>query len=98
VEYPDVDHPAHQVARETKLEVRRRLRRLATEMGASDPALLGDGLMMLLEGAYVSRQVFGNAGPASSLARMANRLIDKWPLKSVVRRRRARQKLVRRRD
>ena len=34
VEYPQARHPAHQVARHTKREVRRRLRRLAIELGA----------------------------------------------------------------
>jgi AcrR family transcriptional regulator len=79
VEYPQAQHPAHQVARQTKLEVRRRLRRMAAQLGASDPNLLGDGLTMLLEGAYVSRQVFGSDGPARSLDRLADKLIDHWP-------------------
>jgi AcrR family transcriptional regulator len=79
VEYPQAQHPAHRVARHTKLEVRRRLRQMAAQLGASDPNLLGDGLTMLLEGAYVSRQVFGSNGPAQSLDRLADKLIDSWP-------------------
>jgi AcrR family transcriptional regulator len=79
VEYPQPQHPAHQLVRQTKLEVRRRLRQIAAELGASEAALLGDGLTMLLEGAYVSRQVFGSDGPARSLDRLADKLIDQWP-------------------
>jgi hypothetical protein len=45
----------------------------------AEPRLLGDGLTMLLEGAYVSRQIFGANGPARSLGRLAERMIDRWP-------------------
>jgi AcrR family transcriptional regulator len=79
VEYPRESHPAHQVAQQTKREVRRRLQAMTSALGVSEPKLLADGLTMLLEGAYVSRQIFGNDGPGGSLGRLANRLIDHWP-------------------
>jgi len=79
VEYPEEAHPAHQVAQQTKVEVRRRLGAMTAAMGAADPRLLADGLTMLLEGAYVSRQLFGKDGPAQSLDQLADRLIDGWP-------------------
>jgi AcrR family transcriptional regulator len=79
VEYPQAGHPARQVAQDTKREVRRRLTSMVTAMGAAEPKLLADGLTMLLEGAYVSRQLFGSNGPAQSLARLADRMIDRWP-------------------
>jgi AcrR family transcriptional regulator len=79
IEYPDAAHPARQVVQRTKREVRRRLRLLTVALGVSEPRLLADGLTMLLEGAYVSRQVFGTDGPARSLDRLANRMIDRWP-------------------
>jgi AcrR family transcriptional regulator len=79
VEYPQQSHPAHQVAQQTKREVRRRLQAMTSALGVSEAKLLADGLTMLLEGAYVSRQIFGNDGPGSSLDRLANRLIDGWP-------------------
>jgi AcrR family transcriptional regulator len=79
VEYPEEAHPAHQVARQAKVEVRRRFGAMAAAMGAADPNLLADGLTMLLEGAYVSRQLFGKDGPAQSLDQLASRLIDGWP-------------------
>jgi AcrR family transcriptional regulator len=79
IEYPDQDHPAHQVVQQTKREVRRRLRTMTRALGAKEPNLLADGLTMLLEGAYVSRQIFGKDGPSRSLARLADRMIDRWP-------------------
>lgn len=79
VEYPQEAHPAHRVAQQTKREVRRRLHCMASALGAREPKLLADGLTLLLEGAYVSRQIFGDEGPGASLDRLANRLIDRWP-------------------
>jgi AcrR family transcriptional regulator len=75
VEYPEVNHPARVVGDANKRELRRRLRQMAAEMGAPDPNMLGDGLLLLIEGAYISGQLFGPGGPAASVAENANRLI-----------------------
>jgi AcrR family transcriptional regulator len=75
VEYPEVNHPARLVGEANKRELRRRLRAMATEMGAADPDMLGDGLLLLIEGAYISGQLFGPGGPAASVAENADRLI-----------------------
>ena len=75
VEYPEADHPARLVGVANKRELRRRLRRMAVEMGATDPETLGDGLLLLIEGAYISGQLFGAGGPAASVAENADRLI-----------------------
>jgi AcrR family transcriptional regulator len=79
VEYPEPGHPARTVVQRAKLEVRRRLTGMARALDISDPKLLADGLMMLLEGAYVSRQLFGDNGPSTALVQVAERLIDDWP-------------------
>ena len=75
VEYPEVSHPARLVGDANKRELRRRLRAMAAEMGAADPDTLGDGLLLLIEGAYISGQLFGPGGPAASVAGNADRLI-----------------------
>ncbi|WP_315926126.1 TetR/AcrR family transcriptional regulator [Mesorhizobium sp. SP-1A] len=75
VEYPEAGHPARVVSEENKRELRRRLRAMAAEMGAADPDTLGDGLLLLIEGAYISGQLFGAGGPAQSVARNADLLI-----------------------
>jgi len=75
VEYPQADHPARKVSEENKRELRRRLREMARGMGAADPDTLGDGLLLLIEGAYISGQLFGAGGPAQSVARNADLLI-----------------------
>ncbi|MGE8690457.1 MAG: TetR/AcrR family transcriptional regulator [Achromobacter sp.] len=76
VEYPEPDHPARIVAVAHKEALRRRLAAMAAEMGAADPDALGDGLLLLLEGAFVSSQLFGEAGPAGRVAQMADKLIE----------------------
>ncbi|WP_088141122.1 TetR/AcrR family transcriptional regulator [Achromobacter xylosoxidans] len=76
VEYPEAGHPARAVAVEHKAELRRRLAAMAAEMGAADPDALGDGLLLLFEGAFVSSQLFGEGGPAGRVAQMADKLIQ----------------------
>jgi AcrR family transcriptional regulator len=77
VEYPQADHPARLVAEANKRELRRRLRGMAAAMGATAPDTLGDGLHLLLEGAYVTGQLFADGdGPAGALAQAADRLIE----------------------
>lgn len=75
VEYPEPGHPARLVSEDNKRELRRRLRAMAAAMGASDADTLGDGLLLLIEGAYISGQLFGEGGPAASVARNADLLI-----------------------
>ncbi|MBO9329204.1 TetR family transcriptional regulator [Achromobacter xylosoxidans] len=76
VEYPESDHPARVVAVAHKAQLRTRLAAMAREMGAADPDALGDGLLLLLEGAFVSSQLFGQGGPAGRVAQMADKLIE----------------------
>ncbi|MBO9355504.1 TetR family transcriptional regulator [Bordetella petrii] len=76
VEYPEPDHPARQVAVAHKARLRARMGELARALGADDPDLLADGLLLLLEGAFVSSQLFGRGGPARHLPEAAGRLID----------------------
>jgi AcrR family transcriptional regulator len=76
VEYPEPGHPARRVGEANKRELRRRLRLMAAAMGAADAETLGDGLLLLIEGAYISGQLFGPGGPAASVARNADLLIE----------------------
>ena len=75
VEYPSHDHPARKVAEAHKKAFRKRLRELAAEMGARDPHALGDGLLLLIEGIYITGQQSGG-GPAQSAPAVAEMLID----------------------
>jgi len=76
VEYPERSHPAHEFAAAHKRQVRKRLAALAETMGARRPDRLADALMLLIEGACVSGQLFGADGPSRVLVDAADVLID----------------------
>ncbi|OAF12616.1 TetR family transcriptional regulator [Bradyrhizobium centrolobii] len=75
VEYPSQENPARQVAEAHKKVFRKRLRELAAAMGARQPAVLGDALLLLIEGIYVTGQQ-SEDGPAQSALTVAKLLID----------------------
>ena len=75
VEHPDPSHPARAAAFENKDQFRAVLGEMARAMGARDPEALGDGLMLLLEGAYATGQLFGPGGPARHVLAAADALI-----------------------
>ncbi len=75
VEYPAREHPARQVAEAHKKVFRKRLRELAAAMGARKPDVLGDGLLLLIEGIYSTGQQSENGAAQSAMA-VAKMLID----------------------
>jgi AcrR family transcriptional regulator len=75
VEITEPDHPARPVIEKYKADMRRRFRRFAHEMRARDPDELGDSLMLLWEGAYLTRVTMGQNGPVQGAAKAARALI-----------------------
>ncbi|GAB3686435.1 TetR/AcrR family transcriptional regulator [Salinisphaera aquimarina] len=76
VELSEAEHPAKTIIEEYKAEMRSRFRELASEMGAPRPEALGDTLMLLWEGAYLSPLTFhGRHGPAQNVANAAEAVI-----------------------
>jgi AcrR family transcriptional regulator len=69
-EFPDGDHPARKVAAAHKLEMRRRLRGIAERLGVAHPDELAGQLAVLINGAFVSAQLF-EPGEATPLLRQA---------------------------
>lgn len=76
VEITEAEHPALAVIHGHKAEMRRRLRKLARAMGARDADQLGDGLMLLMEGAHLTRLAFARGGPAVCAGAAARTLMD----------------------
>jgi AcrR family transcriptional regulator len=74
-EFPELPHPAHQVALAHKQAVLARLRGLAEEAGARDPDALAEMLLLLMDGAFVARRMFGLSNPAARVAQAAAVLI-----------------------
>jgi AcrR family transcriptional regulator len=75
VEISEPSHPARPVIEKYKAEMRRRFRQLAREMSAREPDALGDSLMLLWEGAYLTRVTMGADGPVQGAAKAARALI-----------------------
>jgi AcrR family transcriptional regulator len=75
VEFPEPDHLGRAVALANKAELRARLRGLAAAVGAGDPALLGDQLLLLVEGAYAAAPAAGGAGAVLGLSAAAEALV-----------------------
>lgn len=86
VEYPGPLHPARAAAAENKYALRARLTALARELGSGDPEALGDGLMLLMEGAYATGQLFGPGGPAGHVADAADALIEAHLIRAALKR------------
>jgi AcrR family transcriptional regulator len=74
-EFPDLPHPAHQVALAHKQCVLARLRDLAAQAGAHDPTALAEALLLLMDGAFVARRMFGPANPGAKVGQAADVLI-----------------------
>jgi AcrR family transcriptional regulator len=75
VEITEPDHPARPIVEQYKAEMRRRFRQLAHEMGAREPDSLGDALMLLWEGSYLTLLTLGQHGPVEGAAKAARALI-----------------------
>lgn len=75
IELDEEEHPARQVAVEHKREMHRRLLALTHAAGAKDD-ILGDALMLLIDGAYLTRVTLGEGGPVRHVAIIAREMFD----------------------
>jgi AcrR family transcriptional regulator len=69
-EFPEPDHPARKVATAHKRQMRKRLKDIAERLGVPSPDELAGQLSLLINGAFVSSQIF-KPGEATSLLRHA---------------------------
>jgi AcrR family transcriptional regulator len=75
VEFPDPDHPAHQVVVAQQEARRAVLRDLAAQAGARDPSGLADRVSLVLDGLSTSGSVLGPDGPAAAAVELAEQLV-----------------------
>lgn len=78
VEFPEPDHRGRAVIENCKTEFRGRLVSLTRAINAREPEALADALLLLIEGAYSTHQVFGSQGPGQTLIRASDALIDAY--------------------
>jgi len=77
VEISEDDENLRAIVLAYKSELRRRLRELCRQSGASEPDALGDALMLLAEGGCYTLSTFpGMSGPIASMAKAARALIS----------------------
>ena len=75
VELTEAGHPELKVIGEFKKRQRDRLAKLCEAAGASQPGLLADTIVLLIEGARVSRRSTGTGGPSASLVRAGEAVV-----------------------
>jgi AcrR family transcriptional regulator len=76
MEFPLLHEPAHMAAAQHKQAIEDLVHELATRAGAPDPRALAQELCLLMEGAYVTRQVTGNKQSIEVARRLADLVID----------------------
>ncbi len=75
MEFPLPHEPAHQAAVQHKHAIEAIVRELAEQAGAADPKSLAQELCLVMEGAYVTRQVTGDPQTIAIARRVAERVI-----------------------
>ncbi|MHC4948562.1 MAG: TetR/AcrR family transcriptional regulator [Planctomycetota bacterium] len=75
VEFPLPHDPAHELAAEHKHSMEDILREIAGYAGADDPPALAEELALIMEGAYVTRQVSCRAETAAVARRMVEMVV-----------------------
>ena len=74
-EFPELDHPGHQVALAHKRRVLARLAEFARVAGLRDPDGLAGQLLLLMDGAWVAARMFGPDNHATNVAEAARELV-----------------------
>lgn len=67
LEFPGIDHAAHQVAIKHKDMVLQRIQHLAREAGLKEPEVLANQLLLLMDGAWTASRMYGAQNPAVDL-------------------------------
>jgi AcrR family transcriptional regulator len=77
MEFPLMHEPAHVAAAGNKRAIEAIICEIAGRAGALDPKLLAQELCLIMEGAYVTRQVTGNRQTIDIARRVADGVIDR---------------------
>jgi len=75
IEFPLPHEPAHVVAANSKAAIERVVAEIAARAGAADPVALAQELCLVMEGAYVTKHVTGNAATIAIARRLAERAL-----------------------
>jgi AcrR family transcriptional regulator len=78
VEFPSPHDPVHQAAAASKSAVTRLLAELAAGAGSKAPQAFADAFSLVLEGAFVTRQLTGNPDTAVTARNVGSLLIEQY--------------------
>jgi AcrR family transcriptional regulator len=76
VEFPELEHPSHQVALQFKQIVHARFREIGAQAGAQQPGLLADQLLLLMNGTLMQGRMRGSTYSAHAVVQAARALVD----------------------
>jgi AcrR family transcriptional regulator len=76
IELSEPGHPGRVVAENCKAELRALTIDLTRALDVSEPELLADGIMLVIEGAIATHHISGRQGPAQSLVVTCDALIE----------------------
>jgi AcrR family transcriptional regulator len=76
IELAAPDHPGHVAVRDGKTILHDTLARIAGDLGVAAPQRLADALILVIEGAMVTRHIFGANGPAAAMTATCEALVD----------------------
>lgn|SRR5262249_13236721 len=74
-EFPDENHPAHEVAVRHVKNLRAQLRSLAKRGGARNPHVLADRILLIIDGLYINGATLGRKGAATEAVALAEELV-----------------------
>ncbi len=74
-EFPERDHPGHQIALANKQAVRARFAALCAQAGYAQPQMLADQLFLLMDAAFVAVRTYGVDNPARQVHAFAETLL-----------------------
>ncbi len=77
VQFPMLHDPAHQAAASHKQSMEDILREIAGYAGAADPKALAKEMSLVMEGAYVTRQVTGDRKASETARSLTNLLLER---------------------
>ena len=79
-EFPELDYPGHQVAITHKLKMQSRIKELVELTKIKEAEELSTALLMLIDGAFVERRLFGRDPHRMSLEKASTMMIDIFSL------------------
>lgn len=78
VQFPQPHDPAHQAAAEHKKDMEDIIRELSGYAGAEDPRAMAEEISLIMEGAYVTRQVTGKPDTSDIARRLIKMVVNRY--------------------